>query len=320
MMDHETVGQAEVRQQLEAQLAPGEQLLAYTRGQIPGVLGARTFLLGLTRDRLILLSQKREKAGTQIHTVWRENILNLRWSPLWARFKIGLDQTTLEFAPRGGYWKRHAKHLVELFGKLPDPSQGSIGHMTQRRLAQARDFNSLGLYSLAQSELRKLESAYSSESRPEIETLSRQLADRRFALRAAAGFLLGNAGLTVLLAGLASVGTGPMDGSQLCSFAFSALIVSYIAMSLWRGRIREGQSWAIIVAVLGVLFAASAYTADGSLLDLIMQLAFSASMLLVLIGQPKRARTLAAIALYTAGFVGPFLLALFAGVVGIPLP
>ena len=319
-MDHETVEQAEVRQQLEAQLAPGEQLLAYTRGQIAGVLGARVFLLGLTPDRLILLPPKPGKAGPQPRTLWRENILNLRWSPMWGRIKIRLGDTVLDFALRGGYWKGQARRLVELFSKLPDPSHGSLGLMTQRQLGQARDFNSLGLYSLAQSELRKLESAYSSEARSEIEMLSSQLADKRFALKAAAGFLLGDAALTILLVGLTSVGSGEIGASQLCSFAFSVLIVTYIAISLWRGRIREGQSWAIIVAVVGVIFAASNYAADDSLLDLVMQLAFSASMLLVLIGQPKRVRTLAAIALYCAGFVGLFLLTLVAGVVGITLP
>jgi hypothetical protein len=208
---------------------------------------------------------------------------------------------------------------VELFRTLPDAPQGSIGVVTQRSLAQARDFNSLGLYAVAQAELGKLETAYSSESRSEIEALSSQLSDKRFALKAAAGFLIGDATLSVLLSGLASVGIAS-PGSLLCSVAFAPLIDAYIAVNLWRGRIREGQSWAILFALLMLFFAASDYAAGGFLLDLVMRISFSLSLLLVVLGQPKRARTFAAIGIFAVGFVGLFMLGLLAGVTGIPIP
>ncbi len=61
MNNPEKENERQAREMLESALMPGERLQAYTSGAIAVVYFSKTYHIGLTMDRLILVPYKRDK-------------------------------------------------------------------------------------------------------------------------------------------------------------------------------------------------------------------------------------------------------------------
>ncbi len=83
--------------------------------------------------------------------------------------------------------------------------------------------------------------------------------------------------------------------------------------SLWRGRARQWETWAILRAVLGFIVFGLIVLVRGAILEFVMQAALCGSLVLVLTGESKRTRTWVAIGIYVIGYVGLLLLSFVIG-------
>ncbi len=149
-MSKENKQEIEARQQLETQLEPGEELLAYSGGVIVGVWSTKPIYLGLTAERLILLPLKRGKPSGQVLSIWRENISSMRWSGIWDRLKIKLPKGEFDIACGKRYWKKRVKGLVEAHTEVSIPQYNDT-ITNERRLEQVKVFRELGLVASAQA-------------------------------------------------------------------------------------------------------------------------------------------------------------------------
>jgi hypothetical protein len=294
---------------LEAQLEPGEELLAYTGGAITGIVSTRPIYLGLTAERLILLSLKRGRPTGQIWNIWRENIVSLEWSGLWDRLKIRLPKDRLDIACGKRYWKKRARNLIESHLETPVPRHDAE-IMMQRTLEQIEVFHELDLIASVEAMSEDVRRA-----NPEIElavSSPEVLAEKRLALRVGAAFLFINAGIAVLFGALIVMG----DGSLEPGLFVSIIIDLVIGINLWKGNARQWSNWAIIRAALGLIFYGIISLVGGAYLDFVAQAALCGSIILVLAGESKRGKTLASIGIYAIGFLGVILLSFVIGFLG----
>ena len=253
---------------------------------------------------LSILPLKRGKPSGQVLSIWRENIISMRWSGIWDRLKIKLPKGEFDIACGKRYWKKRVKGLVETHTELPIPQYDDTV-TNERRLEQVKVFQELGLIASAQAMSEgvslppEMESAVPS---PEM------LTEKRLALRVGAGFLFINTGLMALLAVLIVLAGGSVSPSNL----IAAVVDVIIGINLWRGRGNQWQGWAIARAALGLLVFGLTSLLQGAFLQFLGQVAFCGSLILVLTGESKRNRTWASIALYV-GHLGTLLLTLVIG-------
>lgn len=318
MTEIESRKERETRLALEVHLDADEELLAYTSGDITG-LTARKHHFGLTAERLILLPLKRGAPSGQMYSIRRESVESLKWSgSLWPRLRIRLPKDNLDLRFRGGNWRRRARELTNAATQSSPLPLTYSTTTSQRQLQQTRDFQGLGFSASAQHELSKaLEANPALSMDPSVVSLQGQLAEAGLALRVGAGFLFANIGVAILITALLAI----LGGEQAVSeFLDSGLIISlladlWIGASLWRGR-TQWRAAAIVRAALGFIVFGVFALAEGGCLGLIIQAAFSGSVILVLTGESKRSRTWAAIGIYAIGYLGLLGLYVLIGVVG----
>jgi hypothetical protein len=304
-MSRENKKEIDARQQLEAQLEPSEELLAYSGGVIVGIVSTRPIYFGLTVERFILLPLKRGKPSGQALSIWRENISSMRWSGIWDRLKIKLPKGEFSIACGKRYWKKRIKNLVEMHTEAPLPQHDDI-MMNERRLQQAEVFQELGLIASAQAVSEGVQSSPEIESTipsPEI------LAEKRLALRVGAGFLFVNVGVLILLSALIAAGGGSLQPNLF----ISAIVDIIIGINLWRGQAHQWATWAIVRAVIGFIFFGIISLVQGAILDFLAQTAFCGSLVLVLTGNSNRNRTWVSIGIYVIGYLGVVLASFLVG-------
>lgn len=301
-MSQENKKEIEARQQLEAQLEPGEELLAYSGGVIVGMISTEPVYLGLTAERLILLRWRCRKQSGQVLSIWRENINSMRWSGAWDRLKIKLPKGEFDIACGKRYWRKRAQGLVKAHTDVSIPQHDETT-MNERRLRQIETFQELGLVASAQAVSGGIRPSFTSEEGSAIPS-SEMLAERRLALRIGAGFLFVNVGVVILLSALVAMGGGSFQPNLF----ISAIIDVIIGIYLWRGQARQWATWAIIRAVLGFVFFGIMSLIQGAFLDFLAQAAFCGSVILVLTGESKRGRTWASIGIYAVGYLGVLVL------------
>jgi hypothetical protein len=108
-------------------------------------------------------------------------------------------------------------------------------------------------------------------------------------------------GLLTLLVLLAAGETQSVDRSMV----IGPIVSLVIGINLWRAR-PKWQQYTVVWAILGLVFGGISALISGSILDLLMQVAFSGSLLLLLVGTASRGRVIASIALYAVAYVGLF--------------
>jgi hypothetical protein len=324
-MENENKRESQVRQRLEEVLEPGEELLAFSKGKTAEVVLAQSVDIGLTKDRIVLLSKKwGKRLPCNCVTIWRENVESMKWSSLWNRLNIRVPGGSFNAASAGGRWKRRLRDLADRHNELSVPTC-DLPTTTQRQVEQIETFREIGLITACVALIRNLSMT------TELETVMagtlEEIGEKRLALRVGAGMLFVNAIVGALMSGLMllllSGQTGATEGIGIvwCTSSVPATIDILIGFALWRGNGRQWANWAIIRAVLGAVFFGFANLAQGYFLDALLQIALSGSLVLVLTGKGNRTRTWIAIAIFAAvlgvallSFVFAFLSPLFAGV------
>lgn len=300
-MEIESKRELEARQHLEEKLEPGEELLAYTKGKIVGIVRkSHIYYIGLTTERLIFLPAK-YSGTTPVLTIWRENIEALNWSGLWNRMKIRVPKGVIDVASTGGRWKRRTRELVDAGQRTVtlsvDPSL-----LAQRQIRQVKTFRELELIASAHAMIEKVQS--SSDAKVDLEIL-KEISEKRLALRVGAGFLFANIGLGLLLIAivlLTSIAAGGgFASSMLCVSIVPIAIDMAIGINLWRGRGQQWAAWAVLRAAVGMIVFSLIYLSQGAFLDFLAQISFCGSLILVLTGKGKRVKTWVAIAIYVVG-------------------
>jgi hypothetical protein len=121
--------------------------------------------------------------------------------------------------------------------------------------------------------------------------------------RVGAIMLIVNTGIGLLTLLLVVVGgeTQSIDRGML----IGPIVSLVIGINLWRAR-PKWQQYTVIWAILGLVVGGVSALLNGSVLDLLMQLAFSGSLLLLLVGTASRGRMIASVVLYALGYVGLF--------------
>jgi len=108
-------------------------------------------------------------------------------------------------------------------------------------------------------------------------------------------------GLLTLLLLLAANEAQSIDRSMV----IAPIVSLFIGVNLWRGK-PKWQQYTVIWAIIGLVVGGISAAVDGSIVDLLMQLAFSGSLLLLLVGTASRGRMIASIVLYAVGYIGLF--------------
>jgi hypothetical protein len=116
--------------------------------------GAKSYHLGLTAERLVVLPFKDRQLSGRALSIQRENIKSLKWSG--SNLVVQLEHNTLSISCRQGHWKTRAKELADLNTQTPVPDGSITSISSQERLQQIQDFHALDLLASAQSELSKV--------------------------------------------------------------------------------------------------------------------------------------------------------------------
>lgn len=303
----ENLEEGTVRQVLEAHLQTGETLLAYTKGQVAGVVSV-PYYLGLTEARLLLV---RPQASGQSFSIQRAQIraLNVTWAGFSAdRLQVKCLNDTLLVNISGAVWRRRAQALAQVGGQTP-PTSASLPTAPQSLVRQALDFQALGFLASAQQTLNdaiRLDPLLSQDAA--VVPLQKQLAETRLAYRVATGFLFVYVGLMALLAALLMLmGEGLAEFGNLQTLISIGLAL-YFGVALWQGR-SEQRLPTILGVILGFVFTLLGNIAEFNVVSLITGLSFAGSIILVLTGQSNRRRTWLAVALYVFGYLGVLALA-----------
>jgi hypothetical protein len=280
------------RELLESLLPPGEKLLAYSGGALPGVITTMPVAVGLTGKRLLLQRLKRGEASSGLLSIDRSAIESIQTSKLGGRLQIKLLRGNLTITPNKPYWKTRNKSLVELIRIIPRNQPGQKLPLED----QLATLEKLGLINTA------LEICKNSDKPEEIESypVYQELKDQRFSYQVGAGFLLIN-----VLAGFFFALLGIISGLPVLPTIFvSAIIDILIGVNLWKGQVQPWAGWALVRAVLGAIIYGILYLGQGLYLDLFAQISFCGAIILVLTGTRDRLRAYTAIGIYTIGFLG----------------
>jgi len=313
MSEQENSNDLQAREVLETTLTPGERLQAYTSGSMTVEFFSKTYHLGLTMDRLILLPHKRGRQSGRVISIQRENIESLKWSGFGGslRIKFGMDECQISISKR--HWRRRAKSLVDLHNQLPQPNiLLERDEKKSRIIQQAEAFHDLGFLRSAIAEIEKLQPDPENAVDPEVQRINQQFADERLAVRVGAGFLFINIGISVVLMGLFAL-CSLSESLATILLLIPAVIDIMIGINLWKGTSRQWQSWAVLRAVLSIPFYGFIFLSQGQILDFVIQTSLCASILIVLTGDSNRNRTWLAVGVFGIGFLGLVVLSLIAG-------
>lgn len=297
-MRDESKKELEVRRHLEGVLEPGEDLLAYTKGKILGMVSSTSVDVGLTPERLILLPAKYGK--DQALSIWREYIDALKWSGAWDRLKIRVPRGAMDLASAGGRWKRRAGELVDIAQQLSAPVPNPA-LTAERQTQQVKAFRELEMVASAKAIMERSQLPLDAESDAAV---LEEVKEKRIAFRVGAVFLFVNIGLALLLNALVLVisvtqGEG-LTSPNSCFSVIPIIIDLVIGINLWRGRGQQWASWAVIRAVLGMIVFGLMYLSQGAISDFLAQVAFCSSLILILTGKGRRAKMWVAIGIYVA--------------------
>lgn len=314
MNNQENKKEQQARELLESILAPGEKLKAYISGSIAVDFLSKTYHLGLTIDRLVLVPHRRGRQSDRVLSIGRENIQSLKWSGLGGRLIVQLGKDKLQISISKRYWRRRAKDLVDTHNQLPHPKVPLEPEVRKSRIIhQAQSFHDLGFLRTAIAEIEKLQRDPSNAADSEVQQIRQQFNEARLAVRVGAGFLFINTGIGAALIGLITLCGSISEAPGTLMFIVPAAIDIMIGINLWKGTSRQWQAWAVLRAVLGFLFYGIFHLSQGQILDFVLQTTLCASIFIVLTGESNRNRTYLAIGVYGIGYLGLFILSFIIG-------
>jgi len=297
------------RELLETVLAPGEKLLAYSGGVLPGLFSNKPIAAGITTRRLMIQPLKKNIKNGPALTIWRKCIESIKFSSIGSRLVVKVPQGSLIIITNKSYWKTRAKKFPEQLRSMPLGQ--TLPWPTGSQLeAQINGFEELGLINSALAISKTSPDPELGESSARFQKLT----DQRFSYQVAAGFLLFNILIGLLFAFLGLISGIPI----LPSLFISAVIDLLIGLNLWKGQIQPWAGWALLRAGVGAVLYGILYISQGLYLDLLAQLSFCGAIILVLTGDRDRMRSYTAIGIYAIGFLGiitiTFILGLLSGV------
>jgi hypothetical protein len=292
----ETQTELQTRTQLESHLKPGEVLLEYSGGTLPGLFTTKPFGVGLTNHRVILLPLKRGKAAGEAISIWREFLSAVEISGLFSRLKIMVPEGTLAINPNKPYWKKRARQLGAQFRSLPGPKIPEQADPS-RIANQAQTFEDLGLIKSALEVIKSADSDQISPEEGEL-TILQKLKNRQFAYQVTAGFLFANVLMGFFFGLIGMVSGVPV----MPSLFFSAVIDILIGVYLWRCQVQPWAGWAILRAAVGAVLYGIIFISQAMYLDLLAQLSFCGAIILALTGTEDRLRTYTSIGIFTIGY------------------
>ncbi len=320
MNNPEKKSEQQAREMLESALTPGERLQAYTNGSIAIDFLSKTFFLGLTMDRLILVPYKRSKQSGPVLSIWRENIQSIKLPVFGGRLKVNFGVNELQISISKRQWRRRAKELVETHNQLPQPRPPrEPEEMKNRIIQQAQTFHDLGFLRAATEEIEKLQHDPLHAADPETQRITKQFAEERLAVRVGAGLLFVNVGISAVLMGLFALCGLLAESYTTIIFFIPAIIDIMIGINLWKGVSQQWKAWAILRAVFGFLFLGFLFLSQGRIIDFVAQASLSTSIVITLTGKSERYRTWLAVGIYSIGYIGifvvTFIMNLISGVV-----
>jgi hypothetical protein len=281
--------------------------LSFARGDLPGLL-PRPHYIGLTPVRFIFLPLEKGKPVDRALSIGRQHVYSVNWrGGMRPKLRISLPKDVLDIGVRGTKRRQLGRAITDEWDGISEEPDEAI--MDGDRLEQARDLQTLGLAASAQYVLKqgRPSEAESKASVREVR-LEEALAEALFAMRAAGGFLFADVFLQLLLVVLVMISTTlfrqPATQTNLEAEQIARIMISlWLGVGLWRGQ-SDRRGWAILWAVASLLlFGLSSFLVN-DYLGLVIQVVYSASIVLVLTGRSGRRRTLAAIGIYAVGYVG----------------
>lgn len=283
-----------VQEALEARLEPSELLLSFTQCRYnPGGLVDKTYWIGLTRRRLLIL---RKDLPLRVYSIYPPFIKQITFKrSSWrdrGSLKLALSGETVTLATQPPF-TGHSAQLARLFSseKL---SQASLS--AGQVIGQVTDFFEMGMLHAAQAVLRD---GCASDPAVEIDPGGAALEHLMNNMRAAMtlGAAMNGLMLAVVL-GLVLVGANPLSVGAI--FTLLALLVS--ALFLARGKqSRRGLALGLDTLVVAGNFAASII--NGSLVAAAAWLVFGLALLLALTGHPNRTRMTVSGMIFLLGLV-----------------
>ncbi len=176
----------------------------------------------------------------------------------------------------------------------------------QEHLTKALNFQRMGMASSAEHELelaRQMDPSIVADSRYQSFNVKlveekKQAEAWKLPMRVGAGILIGDVVLTAILL-LLNFAIG--NGSRFLLSSFVHFLVDlYLIVNLLRLKDTARRTtiwWAALGLILGIYISLS----SGSWLDMVMQVCFSGSLLLLLLGKPSSLRAGIALAVYVLG-------------------
>jgi len=176
-------------------------------------------------------------------------------------------------------------------------------------LDKAATYKKLGLKAQVQYELEQakridpyvVQEARYKELLQEDDSEKKAREELKIPLRIGAGMLIIDALLTIfILFLLFTTGTGSDLGFE---YIVSLIVDIVIAVNLWQLK-EPWKRYTVWWALIGFIFFGLSAISTGDYFSLILQAAFSGSMILLLAGTPSKGRTIAAVAVYAIFYVG----------------
>ncbi len=215
----------------------------------------------------------------------------------------------LQITLRTRYWRRRAKEFTETHTQLPQPKiPREPEELKNRLIQQAQALHDLGFLRAANAEIEKLQRDPTHAADPETQRITHQFAEERLAIRVGAGFLFINVAIAASLMGLFALCGLLSEAPATLLLVLPAIIDVLIGINLWKGTSRQWQGWAVLRAVLGIVFLGIALLGQGQTVDFITQTSYCAAIIIVLTGESSRKRTWLAVGVYSIGYLGVFVL------------
>jgi hypothetical protein len=304
-----------VRQGLAPYLADGEKLHAAIGGLVGplqvGRLGGSAFcFVGLSTHRLLLLPFRNERPAGSLMNIERANIQGVTLKSTnrsAAQITVMLPNDKLLIRVSGSGAAKWAETWVDTYNKSHRST--STSPTSEDLTRQISGFESTGMVRSAvlvtQTALRtnpelRSDQAFEQQRVAAMETL--------LAYRVASAFVLGVCG-AIVVNSIRQLLTDPDPSPYFFAGNIAgALLTSFIASMLFSAR-PGTRNLIMLYAGFGLVSAAiSAFSANADIQQIIPGLVLSISLGLLVIGKNSRLRTVIAVVVYVAGYLGPFIL------------
>jgi hypothetical protein len=272
-------------------------------GKMRALVRNRSVYLGLTSERLILFPVDLGRPANEAISLWLTDEVFLKWSRFWDRLQVQLPNDRLNIRPVKGLWAVKLRQFVDAYDEIQKVAR-AITPEKYRELAVS--LRALGLVGSAHSFVRQAYAAPQNEASGPTVSLD-EIPEKLLALRVGAGFLFVNIAI-LLLSGIISVISE--NSINYVTVVITTLIDTAIGINLWRGDARQWAPWAVLRAVLGLVFTGFSNLVQGRVLGFVLIASLCVPLIMVLTGRGNRTKTWIAIGIFLMGYLGPLVVSL----------